>query len=806
MKTNNILKYLIYGGLFLLPFIPLIISSSMYFPFITGKNFTFRILAEIIIGLWAILAVRDAKYRPKFSFISYAVLAFVAIIALADTFGVYPHKSFWSNYERMEGLVTLLHLLGLFFAASSVLNTEKLWSRFFHTSIGVSIFLGLYGLLQLNGGLAINQGSTRVDTTLGNATYLAVYMLFLSFITAFFFFKRQKSGVGVGGVVYSGALGLGLFIFYTFYSYAGRASNASAKVSFFLGQSGRHYHAYIFWASFIILGLLIYLYLGRESLKDKTKNIIVSLCYSAIIILQMKMLYSTASRGPIIGFVGGAILASVLTVIFEKERKVKKIAIVSIVALMIIVGSFMSFRGSKFVMNSLVLKRFSDITISEKTTRSRFMIWNMAYQGFKERPILGWGQENFNYVFNKYYNPKMYDQEQWFDRTHNVFFDWLIAGGALGILSYLSIFFAVIYSLWKKVGWNISIAEKSILTGMLFGYFFQNLFVFDNVTSYILFFAVIAYAHSRKISQSDNLPAKKEGAFINPSVANFAFVPVIAALTLFSFYFFNYKGYFASRTLIQAMMPYSDGMAKNLEFFKKALAYGSFGDSEIREQLVQSSVRIATSDASPETKQEFFDLTVEEMKKQLAKTPDDARYHLFTGSMLTAFKQYDQGLKGLQKASELSPNKQSIRFEIIGNLINSGKTTDALKLAKETFELETSSNPSRVIYAIAAIYTKDNKLAYDLLAPIQGTDFIDDRVISAYAFAKQYGKIIPIIQAKINSDPTNVQNHISLAAAYLGNNQREAAVAEIQKIIEINPQFKTQGEFYIKEIRAGRNP
>ena len=162
MKTNNILKYLIYGGLFLIPFIPLVISSSMYFPFITGKNFAFRILAEIIIGLWAILAVRDARYRPKFSLISYAVLAFVAIIAVADTFGASPYKSFWSNYERMEGLVTLLHLLGLFFATSSILKTEKLWSRFFHTSIGVSVTLGIYSLFQLSGAIKINQGGVVV--------------------------------------------------------------------------------------------------------------------------------------------------------------------------------------------------------------------------------------------------------------------------------------------------------------------------------------------------------------------------------------------------------------------------------------------------------------------------------------------------------------------------------------------------------------------------------------------------------------------------------------------------------------------
>ena len=75
----------------------------------------------------------------------------------------------------------------------------------------------------------------------------------------------------------------------------------------------------------MILGLLFYFYSKRGLLKDKTKNVLTSLCYSAIIILQVTMLYFTASRGPIIGFVGGAILASILIAIFEKERpKVRK--------------------------------------------------------------------------------------------------------------------------------------------------------------------------------------------------------------------------------------------------------------------------------------------------------------------------------------------------------------------------------------------------------------------------------------------------------------------------------------------------
>ena len=546
MKTNNILKYLIYGGLFLVPFIPLIISSSMYFPFITGKNLTFRILTEVVIGLWAILAIRDAKYKPKASLIGWSVLAFVAIIAVADALGVSPYKSFWSNYERMEGLVTMLHLLGLFFVAATVLNAEKLWSRFFHTSIGVSIFLGLYGLLQFNGGLVINQSSTRVDTTLGNATYLAIYMLFLSFITAFVFLRNRKFAENIGGIVYSGAIGLGLFIFYSFILTPEEriilppliAEMCLPIKSFvFSGSIRRALPCIYFWASLVILGLLFYFYSKRGLLKDKTKNVLTSLCYSAIIILQVTMLYFTASRGPIIGFVGGAILASILIAIFEKERpKVRKIAIVFLAALLLMIGSFMAFRDSNFVKNSLVLRRFSDITIGEKTTRSRFMVWNMALQGFKEKPVLGWGQENFNYVFNKYYNPKMYDQEQWFDRTHNVFLDWLIAGGILGILSYLLMFFVVVFSLWRKNGGNFSVIEKSILTGMLAGYFFQNLLVFDNITSYILFFSVMAYVHSRKASNIAGESARLEYK-LSPTVANFVLVPAVIALALFSMYF-----------------------------------------------------------------------------------------------------------------------------------------------------------------------------------------------------------------------------------------------------------------------------
>ena len=91
------------------------------------------------------------------------------------------------------------------------------------------------------------------------------------------------------------------------------------------------------------------------------------------------------------------------------------------------------------------------------------MIWQMSWEGFKERPIFGWGQENFLYVFAKHYNPKMWNQEPWFDRSHDVFFDWLVAGGAVGLLTYLSMFAALIYTLWWKRKHHFSVLERAVL-------------------------------------------------------------------------------------------------------------------------------------------------------------------------------------------------------------------------------------------------------------------------------------------------------------------------------------------------------
>lgn len=101
---KDILKWVVIVGLFLVPFLPVYVVNDLFFPFITGKNFAFRIIIEIVFASWILLALYDAQYRPRFSWILAGFASFLVIMAFANALGQYPAQSFWSNFERMEGM------------------------------------------------------------------------------------------------------------------------------------------------------------------------------------------------------------------------------------------------------------------------------------------------------------------------------------------------------------------------------------------------------------------------------------------------------------------------------------------------------------------------------------------------------------------------------------------------------------------------------------------------------------------------------------------------------------------------------
>jgi len=746
MKNNTILRLFVIGGIFLLPALtPWIVSSSLFFPFITGKAYFFRVLTELVFGAWLILAYRDPRFRPRWSLVMWAVVAFVAIIGLADFFGANPYRSFWSNYERMEGFITLLHLLGYFLVAGSVLTKEKLWYWFFGVSVASSMLMDVFAFFQLAGKFPINQGGVRVDGKFGNAAYLAVYNLFHIFLAAFLLLRMPAAN--------------------------------------------------------LIEGFK----------KKRSTNMLAGGLGVLAIIFNGIVLYHTATRGAILGLIAGVLVALVLIALFEKKnKKLARGALGAIVVTIALVFVFIGAKNTAFVQQSPVLSRFASISFTDKTTESRFMVWNMALDGFKERPILGWGQENFIRVFSKYYNPLMYNQEPWFDRAHNVVLDWLIAGGLLGVLSYLALFVSALYLLWFKLK-KFSVAEKSVLTGLFVAYFSHNLFVFDNMVSYILFFSLLAYLHQETEMKSGFVALEKKvlGFFRHTKDAfpEYVVIPIIIVLTATSLYVVNFPSAAANANLLASLQPQKD-IATNLSYIKKALAYQSFGNMEIAERLsITTYSVINASSIDNKDKQSFVSAAEQALTDEVKSDPNNVRELLFLGTFLDRIGWYKQALPHLEKAAELSPMKQAVLFELGNAYIGNNDIDKALEVLKRAYDLAPAYDNARIAYAAALIRNGNDKLADTLLAPLSDSGPVSDpQIISAYIATKQTSKVVSIYGQLVKKNPTDSQAHILLASAYLQNGQRTKAIAELQKVIELRPEFKKQGEYYISEIRAGRNP
>lgn len=730
--SNKYLRYVVLTGLFAVPFVPLIVSSSLFFPFITGKAFVFRTIIEIIFACYLVLAVRDKTFRPKLTWPLAAVLVFSIIIGVADIFSENPFKSFWSNYERMEGYISLLHFGAYFLVLGSVFNTKKMWNRLLATSLGASTIMAIYCFFQLAGKIAINQGGVRVDGTLGNASYLGIYMVFHIFFAALLFLNSKKS-----------------------------------------------------WQKILL---------------------------AAVALADLAILYFTATRGAILGFIAGLVITFIFLVLkAEKGSKIKKIAGIGIICLAIFAGIFFSIRNTSFVRSNMVLSRFASLSFSEIKTQGRYFVWPMAWKGFLEKPILGWGQESFNFVFNKNYDPRMYSQEPWFDRAHSTPLDWLIAGGALGLASYALMIFALLFCILKSRNEDLTKEEKAVMLGLASAYIFNNLFVFDQISSYILFFTILAMTHFygqevkfiwwEKISAKARNLAESERS--KPVIEAFVLILTIAVL-----YFVIYVPWKQNRDLYYVLSLNNQGKAGGLVDYEKPLLHYTMGFPESLEHVSQAAMNLLSNqNASTELKQQLFDFLNGAFTKHLSKVPSDTRYRLFYALFLSKFGLHDQALEQLEKAKELSPNKQSIYFEMINNKLAQNKIPEALEIAKQALDLEPSYGEAKMTYGLLLAVSGDLNAAEKVFSSVEESKIIfDDRYLSVLLDYKQYQKIIDVAKRRVELRPNDQQSRITLAAAYLQANRRTEAVAVLEEIIKLNPAFKEQGEYYINEIKAGRNP
>ena len=520
--------------------------------------------------------------------------------------------------------------------------------------------------------------------------------------------------------------------------------------------------------------------------------------YGALIALETFVLFYTATRGAILGLVFGAILAAILMLILSPNSRIAWRTGVAVFGVILVLAAGWMSRGAFTESTIEPIRRLATMSFSESTIASRFMNIGMALQGVKERPLLGWGQENYAGVFDKYYDPGMYAQEQWFDRTHNVIMDWLVAGGVLGLLGYLALWVTALIALWRSEAFESY--ERSIISGLLAGYFFYNLFTFDNITSYILFFSLLAFIVSRASKDTPVLLASR--ALPRPSL------PVLSAgagvLAVVLMWGLNARAYEVNRTLILAITPQSSP-EKNLEYFTEAVSRPSIGLQEAREQVGQAALASRNrTDIPDDVKRRFAELATDELRKQSEDAPYSARAPLFLGLVFETYGLPNEAKIALDEARTRSPRKQSILFQSGQNAFNRGARQEAIGYFRDAYELAPKFEEARVLYAVAAVLAGDDSLVRRLVREQmeQGGTF-DRRIAGALASQKKFSLLAELSQQYLEKKPEDPQVRMMHAIALFAAGDSTNALRALDEAVRAIPASAGDFTAVAEQMRAG---
>lgn len=703
---------------------PLWVLSMFLFPFITTKILYFRLLVELAFLIYIVLILRYPELRPRFNWVLRAIWIYAGAILATGIFGVDFYRSFWGTIERGEGIVTLLHFAVYFTMLPAVFQKFSDWYKYLFAMLSVTLVSGLYGLAQLlNLPIVIHAGASRINGTIGNASFFAAFML---------------------------------------------------------------------------LGMFLALYLVRFAAK-RWQRIYLWLVFG----FEAIILYETQTRGAVLAG-AAAFFVYLLMSIFKAERKKTRFAAAALLLALIFSGLIVyANRNRSWVKNNGTLHRLTTISASDITTQSRFDTWQASLRGWRDRFWTGYGYENYDIAFNKYFPARIFKDQGsqiWFDRAHNTLLDVAVSGGIFGLAAYLGIFAAA---------FAVTLRKSKVLTLGLVAFFLQNLFVFDTQATYLLFFGLLAHVAFLK-----NESAPRQTLPGSSWAPGFVFPAIVSALVFFAAYFVNIQPAFANYHGTQSIKLAKQGLYRQMrDEFKKALSYGNYMDAEIRQRLVDYSSEAASSgQLSREEETEFYQYVIDELKKNIKDSPRDVKNYLYLQNVLNRLGDSERILQEARaagtRALELSPTRPQIYYEL-GQTEFTAKNFEAgLEYFRRAIALNPEPKESHINYLLAGIIAGREDIAAqelkilteDLGYPLGIPEY--QAMARAYFSGGNKQKGIEYYRKALELDPENPDMYARIAAAYgdicdIGN-----ARFYVSEAVRLDKSFELEAQVFLQRLET----
>lgn len=482
----------------------------------------------------------------------------------------------------------------------------------------------------------------------------------------------------------------------------------------------------------------------------------------------------------------------------------------------------------------------------EKSFKDRSSGWTVAYKAIINKPIFGYGPENFSIGFDKYYDPAIPNITKpspggstgWWDRAHSFIFDIAVTAGLPALIIYLS-FFTALFSQLQKT--KREYPDKAIICHGIqttfLAYLAANFWSFDSFSSYIVLFLLIGYClhlinaanpETQEVGPPAEIKEARPPAPIKQNKYKKSLLVLLFVALSYFIWAYNLKPLRINKDINMAVYWQGQGNCeKTLEIMDKVLSSHSYIDGYARLKYADIINYCLKKEKKPQRKIELVGKAIKAMEKNTVIQPTYTRNWWFLGGygnyLIDVGGQTDSSGNYLfdvpdranlkektnyyfRQANALSPKRQ----EILKDWIKTDILTGEYQLAKEKTQQCLEINPSFTecwwLKGLAQINLKETVEAKDdiVRAKEEGynTETIEalSQLVTAYAKIEDYASLIEVYKKLINLDQSNFQYYASLAFNYKMTGNYQEARETAQKVIELSPESKESVEEFLKTL------
>ncbi len=781
MEINNKINFknidwLCKTGLFIILILPVLAVPPWIFPPDWGKTIIFRCIfsAALFLFFYNLFYKNGYKFSEliknldfKKNIIFWLLAAFAVLLLLSSIFSVDPLFSFLGSPDRGGGSINLIFYI-IFSATAFLVFKKEDWQKAWNISLFTGVLVSLIAIFQAYGLLKsiFIPFEGRPPSVIGGPIFLATYLLLLCFITISLFAKEQPFGIAQG-------------------------KNKRTKI-------------------FYIFDIVLFLY---------------------VILL-------TGSRAAYVGLLAGFLyfffFYSFKFVSADKKRLLFLSKILALVLLAAVVyGVFYINYGDKqskllkyLETNKKVQGILSRLSIQSALNDPRFSAWQVGFKSIKERPILGWGPENYSVAFDKYYDPSLpFISKQWggwWDRAHNLLLETAVTEGIPAMLIYLSLFIVLFWQIQKSKSKEEDKKNQIMLHGIqsaLIAYFVDLFFTFDTFVSYIIFFLLVSYSlhlinKNQTVNENSQIKKQNNRAYNNSKRRPITII-LFCVLLLF-LWKDNIKPFFANiQKNIAEYLVNNKECSPAFQKMDKIMPQHSFLDSYLRVQYVSFIKKCAQN--KPENSTVYAEKGIELLSEAIKTQPLYTRSWIFLGAFSTvvASSEKDQAKKNellsqakhyLEKAAELAPNHQEIVQEQAKIEMVKGNYQNMKTAAEKCVALDKSLGECYFTLALSQIYLKDPAGAAINMKKAEENRYYTDsaaslvQLVNVYAVIEDYKNLAATYESLIKINSNVAQYHSSLAFAYAKLGEYKKSREQTAIFLQLMPEAKNEVDAFLKTL------